>query len=104
MEGTPVPWERFHKIILSLVDKAKVNQKNLWWLKRIIPSSVNVVHTNVDSTHLFEEYKCALLVVVVQDRNQNMVPDAFAIIEGKTANAWYFSLSNLRRHLLEEML
>ncbi|XP_016192819.1 uncharacterized protein LOC107633733 [Arachis ipaensis] len=40
----------------------------------------------VDGTHLYGKYKGALLVPVAQDGNQNIVPIAFAIVEGETAD------------------
>ncbi|XP_057730854.1 uncharacterized protein LOC130946197 [Arachis stenosperma] len=54
----------------------------------------------VDGTHLYGKYKGALLVAVAQDGNQNIVPIAFAIVEGETADAWEFFLSNLRRYVV----
>ncbi|XP_016168933.1 uncharacterized protein LOC107611532 [Arachis ipaensis] len=54
----------------------------------------------IDGTHLYEKYKGALLVAVSQDGNGNIVPLAFAIVEGETANAWYFFLSHLRTHVV----
>ncbi|XP_052107437.1 uncharacterized protein LOC127740493 [Arachis duranensis] len=41
----------------------------------------------VDGTHLYGKYKSSLLVAVAQDGNQNIVPIAFAIVEGETADA-----------------
>ncbi|XP_015971841.1 uncharacterized protein LOC107495244 [Arachis duranensis] len=41
----------------------------------------------VDDTHLYGKYKGTLLVAVAQDENQNIVPIAFALVEGETANA-----------------
>ncbi|XP_015932875.1 uncharacterized protein LOC107459173 [Arachis duranensis] len=49
----------------------------------------------IDGTHLYRNYKGALLVTVAQDRNQNIVPIAFAIIESETADAWEVFLTNL---------
>ncbi|RYQ84853.1 hypothetical protein Ahy_B10g104349 [Arachis hypogaea] len=43
----------------------------------------------VYSTHLYGKYKGTLLVVVAQDGNQNIVPIAFAIVEGETTDACY---------------
>ncbi|XP_057739739.1 uncharacterized protein LOC130956766 [Arachis stenosperma] len=37
---------------------------------------------------------------LVQDGNQNTVPIAFAIVEGETADAWEFFLTNLRRYVV----
>ncbi|XP_057730251.1 uncharacterized protein LOC130945559 [Arachis stenosperma] len=41
----------------------------------------------VDETHLYGKYKGCLLVAVSQDGNNNIVPIAFAIVEGETSNA-----------------
>ncbi|XP_016185506.1 uncharacterized protein LOC107627166 [Arachis ipaensis] len=54
----------------------------------------------VDETHLYEKYKGCLLVAVSQDGNNNIVPIAFAIVEGETSDAWHFFLSNLRQHVV----
>ncbi|XP_052114442.1 uncharacterized protein LOC107480949 [Arachis duranensis] len=54
----------------------------------------------VDGTHLYGEYKGCLLVAVSQDGNNNIVPIAFAIVEGETSDAWHFFLSNLRQHVV----
>ncbi|RYR72324.1 hypothetical protein Ahy_A02g006521 [Arachis hypogaea] len=54
----------------------------------------------VDGTHLYEKYKGCLLVAVSQNGNNNIVPIAFAIVEGETSDAWHFFLSNLRQHVV----
>ena len=54
----------------------------------------------VDGTHLYGKYKGALLVAVARDGNQNILPVAFAIVEGETADAWHFFLDNLRKHVV----
>nr|XP_029143455.1 uncharacterized protein LOC114924155 [Arachis hypogaea] len=54
----------------------------------------------VDGTHLYGKYKGCLLVVVSQDGNNNIVPIAFAVVEGETSDAWHFFLSNLRQHVV----
>ncbi|XP_057744850.1 uncharacterized protein LOC130962689 [Arachis stenosperma] len=54
----------------------------------------------VDGTHLYEKYKGALLIAVAQDRNQNIVPIAFAIVEDETTDAWEFFLTNLQRYVV----
>ncbi|XP_015954825.1 uncharacterized protein LOC107479198 [Arachis duranensis] len=54
----------------------------------------------VDGTHLYGKYKGCLLVAVSQDGNNNIVPIAFAIVEGETSEAWHFYLSNLRQHVV----
>ncbi|XP_057744639.1 uncharacterized protein LOC130962441 [Arachis stenosperma] len=54
----------------------------------------------VDGTHLYGKYKGCLLVAVSQDGNNNIVPIAFAIVEGETSDAWHFFLSNVRQHVV----
>ncbi|XP_052111504.1 uncharacterized protein LOC107468974 [Arachis duranensis] len=54
----------------------------------------------VDGTHLYGKYKGCLLVAVSQDGNNNIVPIAFAIVEGETSDAWHFFLSNLHQHVV----
>ncbi|RYQ89727.1 hypothetical protein Ahy_B09g096225 isoform F [Arachis hypogaea] len=54
----------------------------------------------VDGTHLYGKYKGCLLVAVSQDGNNNIVPIAFAIVEGETSDAWHFFLSNLCQHVV----
>ncbi|XP_025661650.1 uncharacterized protein [Arachis hypogaea] len=54
----------------------------------------------VDGTHLYKKYKGCLLVVVSQDGNNNIVPIAFAIVEGETSDAWHVFLSNLRQYVV----
>ncbi|XP_015970561.1 uncharacterized protein LOC107494042 [Arachis duranensis] len=41
----------------------------------------------VDGSHLYGKYKGCLLVTVSQDGNNNIVPIAFAIVEGETSDA-----------------
>ncbi|XP_072074351.1 uncharacterized protein [Arachis hypogaea] len=56
----------------------------------------------VDGTHLYRKYKGTFLVAVAQDGNQNIVPIAFALVEGETANAWHFFLEICECMLLEK--
>ena len=39
------------------------------------------------------------MVAVVQDGHHNILPIAFAIVEGETAEAWFFFLRNLQRYV-----
>ncbi|XP_072084738.1 uncharacterized protein [Arachis hypogaea] len=56
----------------------------------------------VDGTHLYRKYKGTLLVAVAQDGNQNIVPIAFALVEGETADVWHFFLRNLRMYIVRK--
>ncbi|RYQ85831.1 hypothetical protein Ahy_B10g105454 [Arachis hypogaea] len=48
----------------------------------------------VDGTHLYGKYKGCLLVAVSQDENNNIMPIAFAIVEGETSDASAVARSN----------
>ncbi|XP_061369059.1 uncharacterized protein LOC133311947 [Gastrolobium bilobum] len=56
----------------------------------------------IDGTHLYEKYKGKLLVATAQDRNDECLLIAFAIVEGERLEAWedYF-LVNIRAHVTE---
>ncbi|XP_073223511.1 uncharacterized protein [Cicer arietinum] len=53
----------------------------------------------VDGTWLYGKYKGTLLVAVAQDGNDNIIPIAYALVEGETKEAWSFFLRNLRSHV-----
>ncbi|XP_025674937.1 uncharacterized protein [Arachis hypogaea] len=54
---------------------------------------------SIDSTHLYGKYGETLLMVRAQDGNANILSVAFAVVEGKTKEAWSFFLSYLREHV-----
>ena len=56
----------------------------------------------VDGTWLYGRYSHILLIVVTQDGDNNIFPDAFAIVEQESAEAWNFFLTNLREHVVRE--
>ncbi|XP_015955279.1 uncharacterized protein LOC107479687 [Arachis duranensis] len=88
-----------------------------WWLSVMVqkmPSTVVQIETRplafrhckplvqVDGIHLYGKYKGTLLVAVAQDGNQNIMPIAFALVEGETADAWHFFLRNLRMYVVRK--
>ncbi|XP_020963977.1 uncharacterized protein LOC107611458 [Arachis ipaensis] len=54
---------------------------------------------SIDGTHLYGKYGGMFLVAIAQDGNSNILPVAFALVEGKNADSWSFFLSHLRQHL-----
>nr|XP_025682556.1 uncharacterized protein LOC112783722 [Arachis hypogaea] len=54
---------------------------------------------SIDGTHLYSKYGGTLLLVLAQDGNSNILPIAFALVEGENAESWSFFLSNLREHV-----
>ncbi|XP_016168302.1 uncharacterized protein LOC107610819 [Arachis ipaensis] len=54
---------------------------------------------SIDETHLYGKYGGTLLLAIAQDGNSNILPVAFALVEGENAESWSFFLSNLRQHV-----
>jgi len=56
----------------------------------------------VDETFLYGKYRGALLVAIAQDGQNNILPIAFTIVEGETADAWFFFLQYLQRYVTSQ--
>ncbi|XP_025692646.1 uncharacterized protein [Arachis hypogaea] len=54
---------------------------------------------SIDSTHLYGKYRGTLLFAIAQYGNSNILPIAFALVEGENAESWSFFLSNLQSHV-----
>ncbi|XP_016168186.1 uncharacterized protein LOC107610689 [Arachis ipaensis] len=54
---------------------------------------------SIDGTHLYGKYGGTLLLAIAQDRNSNILPVAFALVEGENGESWAFILSHLRQHV-----
>ncbi|RYQ95404.1 hypothetical protein Ahy_B08g090684 isoform C [Arachis hypogaea] len=54
---------------------------------------------SIDGTHLYGKYGGTLLIAIAQDGNSNILPVAFALVEGENAESWSFFLSHLRQHV-----
>ncbi|XP_025640785.1 uncharacterized protein [Arachis hypogaea] len=54
---------------------------------------------NVDGTHLYGKYDGTLLIAIAEDGNSNIIPIAFALVEGENTESWSFFLSHLRTHV-----
>ncbi|XP_025625140.1 uncharacterized protein [Arachis hypogaea] len=48
-------------------------------------------------------YGGTLLVAIAQDGNSNILPVAFALVEGENAESWSFFLSHLREHVTPQL-
>ncbi|XP_072054177.1 uncharacterized protein [Arachis hypogaea] len=96
-------WLAKQKVIAKVFGDWEVSYQTLpVWLKAM---TVKMPRSRVQIKTLpvyreSEEILGALLVAVAQDGNQNIVPIAFAIVEGETADAWEFFLTNLRRYVV----
>ncbi|XP_057755537.1 uncharacterized protein LOC130974695 [Arachis stenosperma] len=58
---------------------------------------------SIDGTHLYGKYGGMLLVVIAQDGNSNILPVAFALVEGENAESWSFFLSHLQQHVTPQL-
>ncbi|XP_016172550.1 uncharacterized protein LOC107614939 [Arachis ipaensis] len=54
---------------------------------------------SIDGMHLYGKYGGTLFLAIAQDENSNILPVAFALVEGKNAESWAFFLSHLRQHV-----
>ncbi|XP_057755099.1 uncharacterized protein LOC130974303 [Arachis stenosperma] len=54
---------------------------------------------NIDGINLYGKYGGTLLVAIAQDGNSDILPVAFALVEGENAESWSFFLSNLGEHV-----
>ncbi|KAF7839052.1 uncharacterized protein G2W53_007534 [Senna tora] len=57
---------------------------------------------SVDGMFLYGKYKHSLLIAMGQDGNRNIVPVAFALIEGENESAWSWFLWRLREHVAKD--
>ncbi|XP_057746270.1 uncharacterized protein LOC130965529 [Arachis stenosperma] len=57
---------------------------------------------SIDGTHLYGKYGGTLLIAIAQDGNSNILPVAFALVEGENAESWTFFLSHLRQHVTSQ--
>ncbi|XP_057758259.1 uncharacterized protein LOC130978852 [Arachis stenosperma] len=83
------------------VDESQVYFHRLFWT---FPPCIQAFRhckplMSIDGTHLYGKYGGTLLVAIAQDGNSNILPVAFALVEGENAESWSFFLSHLREHV-----
>ncbi|XP_025617091.1 uncharacterized protein [Arachis hypogaea] len=83
------------------VDESQAYFHRLFWT---FPLCIEAFHhckllVSIDGSHLYGKYGRTLLVAIAQDRNSNILPVAFDLVEGENADSWPFFLSHLRQHL-----
>nr|KYP53814.1 hypothetical protein KK1_024388 [Cajanus cajan] len=88
----------------GLLDKGNVIFKILFWTFKPCIDGFAFCKSivQVDGTFLYGKYKGTLLVAVAQDGRNNIIPIAFAVVEGETSDAWFFFLKNLRRYVTRQ--
>ncbi|XP_016196753.1 uncharacterized protein LOC107638093 [Arachis ipaensis] len=83
------------------VDESQAYFHRLFWT---FPSCIEAFRhckplVSIDGTHLYGKYGGTLLIAIAQDGNSNILPVAFALVEGENAESWTFFLSHLREHV-----
>ncbi|KAL8551279.1 hypothetical protein ACS0TY_000381 [Phlomoides rotata] len=57
----------------------------------------------VDGTHLYTKYKHKLLIAMIIDANQQIIPLTFGIVDEETKVAWRWFLRLLSKHIVREV-
>ncbi|KAL0381344.1 UNVERIFIED_CONTAM: hypothetical protein Sangu_0198700 [Sesamum angustifolium] len=97
-EGTIVEWK--HKGFQASTGKYVMGYV-FWAFKPCIDGFQfyrNVI--SVDDTHLYTKYKYKLLIAAAMDRNQQVLPLAFAVVDEETYPSWKWFLQQLSRHVI----
>ncbi|XP_016206290.1 uncharacterized protein LOC107646628 [Arachis ipaensis] len=69
-------------------------------IQATMPGTITVLKTSpVRIGGGVDRYGGTLLLAIAQDGNSNILPIAFALVEGENAESWSFFLSNLREHV-----
>ncbi|XP_057755444.1 uncharacterized protein LOC130974592 [Arachis stenosperma] len=101
MPGTVTVLQTSPVRVVDQIDESTVYFHRLFWT---FPLCVEAFQhckplVSIDGTHLYGKYGGTLLLAIAQDGNSNILPIAFALVEGENAESWAFFLSNLRRHV-----
>ncbi|RYR31922.1 hypothetical protein Ahy_B01g056867 isoform A [Arachis hypogaea] len=99
--GTIVDLQTRPYYVGNTLDRESVIFHQVFWS---FPSCVEAFKhckplVSVDGTHLYGKYTGTLLMGIAQDGNNNILPIAFVLVERENTYAWYFFLTNLRRHV-----
>ncbi|KAF7814543.1 serine/threonine-protein phosphatase 7 long form-like protein [Senna tora] len=79
----------------------RIFQRVFWAYKPCIDAFPHLKPmVQVDGTFLYGKYTQTLLIASSQDGNSNVVPLAFAIVEGETLEAWAWFLKRVRLHVV----
>ncbi|XP_020987476.1 uncharacterized protein LOC110275628 [Arachis duranensis] len=83
------------------VDESQAYFHRLFWM---FPPCIEAFRhckplVSIDGTHLYSKYGRTLLIAIAQDGNSNILPVAFALVEGENVESWSFFLSHLRQHV-----
>ncbi|XP_015970811.1 uncharacterized protein LOC107494275 [Arachis duranensis] len=101
MPGTAVVLRTSPVRVGGQVDESQAYFHRLFWT--FSPCIEAFCHckplVSIDGTHLYGRYEGMLLIAIAQDRNSNILPVAFALVEGENGESWAFFLSHLCQHV-----
>ncbi|RYR30049.1 hypothetical protein Ahy_B01g054839 [Arachis hypogaea] len=90
-----------------LIKVSMINRKYCWVIRRYNGShtytraTISQDHSKLDLNTIAEAIKPLVEAdPSIKDGNNNIVPNAFAIVEGEISDVWHFFLSNLRQHVV----
>ncbi|KAE8656976.1 hypothetical protein F3Y22_tig00116997pilonHSYRG00720 [Hibiscus syriacus] len=100
--GTIVEFETQHHYVNDRIVRDRCQFYRVFWT---YPQCINALKyckpvVQIDGTFLYGKYKQVLFLVVVQDGNRNILPVAFALVQGEDTESWAFFLKNLRLHVV----
>ena len=64
-------------------------------------SNIVVLVLNIDGTHLYGKYKDTFLIAIGCDKNNQLFPLAFIIIEGENIDSWGWFLACIRNRVTQ---
>ncbi|RYR08885.1 hypothetical protein Ahy_B05g076746 isoform A [Arachis hypogaea] len=101
MTGTVAVLRTSPVLVGGQVDESQAYFHRLFWT---FPPCIEAFRhckplVSIDGTHLYGKYGGTLLIAIAQDGNSNILPVAFALVEGENAESWTFFLSHLRQHV-----
>ncbi|KAE8662837.1 Acyl-coenzyme A oxidase, peroxisomal [Hibiscus syriacus] len=100
--GTIVEFETQHHYVNDRMVRDRCQFYRVFWT---YPQCINAVKyykpvVQIDGTFSYGKHKQVLLLAVVQDGNRNILPVAFALVQGEDTESWAFFLKNLRLHVI----
>ncbi|XP_057759991.1 uncharacterized protein LOC130980316 [Arachis stenosperma] len=92
------------RVDVAVCIKVDQSQAYFHWLFWTFPPCIEAFQhckplVSNNRTHLYGKYRGTLLVAIAQDRNSNILPIAFALVECENAKSWSFFLSHLHQYV-----
>ncbi|XP_057425602.1 uncharacterized protein LOC130718966 [Lotus japonicus] len=88
----------------GLVDGSLRKFRRVFWTFKQCCEAFNYCKPmiQIDDTFLYGRYKGTLLIATTQDGNSNILPIAFAVVEGESLSSWSWFLRLIRQHITQK--